>query len=235
MLKKDTSKLLNPASAIESYFENLLQEPADKVLLSSELKLNSNLFLLTDLEAELSTIENSEPHDSVQYEEGVLKQDDRDNARFKEDCTKTVYADRYKFPLQCLMFNVDNVQLALPLIDMSSVVSKAANLTQLPHRPAWFGGILKHRDKNINVIKLDHLLSIGSQEPDISDLHILIFKDNNWGITCNQLGEVIQLVEEDVKWSGRSANGFTLGTIRKSLASLLDVEKIIDLVVQENS
>lgn len=235
MLKKDNNKLLNPASAIEIYFDNLLQESSENILLSSAPKLNSNLFLLADLEAELSTIENLETNDSAQYEEGALQQHDRDNGNFEENSTKTGYLDRYSFPLQCLMFNVDNVQLALPLIDMSSVVSNAVNLTRLPHRPDWFGGVLKHRDKNINVIKLDRLLSIGSRKLDISDLHILIFKDDHWGITCNQLGEVIQLVEEDVKWSDSSANGFTQGVIRKSLATLLDVDKIIDLVTQEIS
>ena len=56
--------------------------------------------------------------------------------------------------------------------------------------------------------------------------HILVFADEDWAITCDHLGEVIRLVEDEVQWS-RSDHGLALGTIRESLAVLLDPQRLL--------
>ena len=71
------------------------------------------------------------------------------------------------------------------------------------------------------------LLNIQNATQSNNERHILVLADEGWGITCDQLGDVIQLQQEDVKWSGLNADSLLLGTIKQSLAMLLDPNNIL--------
>mgnify|MGYP002641801273 CR=1 FL=1 len=135
--------------------------------------------------------------------------------------------DRYQFPMQCLMFRVSGNQLSIPLIDMGSVLAWGSRITPLPHSPAWFLGLLIHRDVNVRVIDTARFLQIKETDVDNTRRHILVLGNESWAITCDQLGDVVRLGKSDVKWTKKSMSGYILGTIKNSLAILLDPEKIL--------
>jgi purine-binding chemotaxis protein CheW len=232
MHKKDINKLLSPDSALENYFDNLLQASEMEKPASAPLKINDNLLLLSDLESELSDIESLDEQQEKQDPVEDQPQQTQNKTFAEEELkleakTHAASPARYHFPLQCLMFKVNDIQLALPLIDMLTVVSHVKTLTRLPQRPDWLAGLLTHRDMNVRVVRLDCLLSISVGETSICDQHVLILKDGEWGITCDQLGKVIELQEEDLKWSGSSCTGYALGTIKNNLTMVLDLEKVL--------
>ncbi len=136
-------------------------------------------------------------------------------------------ADRYQYPLQCLMFSVGEHQLSIPLIDLGSVLPLTQRLTQLPGTPDWFLGILQHRDDRVKVVDSAKFLHIPVVANDQSERHLLVFGDESWAICCDKLGQVLQLEKEDVHWSPSRTNGYALGTLRESLAILLDSEKLL--------
>lgn len=234
MMQRKENKLLNPASAIENYFDILLQDADPDIVASKPVRLKSKLLILSDLEAELSSIDEIETQEEILLPEGNSKQLEK-----KQDVVldqeQPVYSDRIKFPVQCLIFYVNEYQLSIPLADMLSVVSEVKNLTRLPQAPDWFPGVIKHRESNINIADSAQLLSINSQQEKTQDYHVLVLKDACWGITCTRLGEIILLSEEDLKWSKPDSKGLALGVIKKSLTILLDTEKILARVHNESN
>lgn len=140
---------------------------------------------------------------------------------------------RYDFPLQCLMFKVSGNQLSIPLIDMGSVLPWGAKLTTLPHTPDWFLGLLIHRDENVRVVNTAKFMNIPEISQDDDSRHILVFGNESWAITCDSLGDVIKLNEKDVKWTRKGVSNLMLGTIKSSLAILLDPEKLLMQMKQQ--
>lgn len=235
MNKKDSNKLLSPSSAIENYFDNLLQEDCDETVATKQAVVNNSLLILPGLEAELSKLSQTRFKRDIEIPETESKQpDDQDTNRLEDISELAHYSERIKFPIQCLMFYVNDTQLSIPLIELLSVVSNVDNLTRLPRTPQWFLGLLQHRDSNIKIADSARLLSIHNQKDFNTDHHVLVLKDANWGITCDRLGEIIQLDADDVKWSMPGSAGLALGTIKKRLAMLLDPEKILYRLNNEN-
>ena len=207
MPKKYNSGLLNPDSAVEDFLDTLLQESTEKPEKLKPVRSKSNLLLLPELE-----VEPAEPEIVADIE---VDQD--------------VKSYEYSFPIQCLMFSVAGNQLSIPLINMGSVLAWGDRLTLLPDAPDWFLGILQHREMNVKVVDTAKIIHINENNQQNSEhQHILVFGDDNWAITCDKLGEVIKLNEDDVKWSKQESKNLALGTIKESLATLLDPNKILN-------
>lgn len=224
-MQKNKRKLLEPATAIETYFDNLLQE--DSSVGSRPVALKSNLRVFSDLEAELNSIDQialqeeqvNPATDGIQHEQMPGHEPELPS-----------YRERIEFPMQCLMFHVGDNQLSIPIVELHSIVPGIENLTRLPHAPEWFIGVIQHRDSSIKVVDTARLLSIKVSQLNNETPHVLVFRDADWGITCDHPGEIIYLHEDDVKWSKARPDGLLLGTIKQSLAVLLDAEKIIKRV-----
>lgn len=134
---------------------------------------------------------------------------------------------RYRFPVQCLMFGVADHSLCIPLLDMGSVAPlDPAALIRIADSPDWLVGILKHRERNLRIVDSAVLLGIERNRPPEDGLHFLVFADEDFAITCERLGEVIYLQDEQVRWVPVSSQGLSMGTVRESLATLLDPARI---------
>ncbi len=172
------------------------------------------------LAAELEAPEPVEPESAV----GTRDDTARDAAAAGVDDPRS----RYAYPVQCLMFRVDRHQLCIPLIDMGSVAPLDPHrLTHLPHTPEWLMGVLPHRDQNLRIVDSAVLLGIERQQTTPEQLHFLVFADEDFAITCDALGEVVYLQDEDIKWQPSGAPGLSMGTVRDSLATLLSPGAIV--------
>lgn len=224
---KDSNNLLKPASAVEDYFDSLLQESTAEAESVRPVQLKSNLLVLPEIVEEQETFEEEiraepiAPRDEVGVEEAPAVTVET-VAPFETSAESMVY----DYPLQCLMFKVANNLLSLPLISMGSVLPWQEQLTRLPESPDWLLGILQHRERNIRVVDAASVLGIDNRSTEKAYRHVLIFADEDWAITCDDLGDVIRLDEDEVQWS-RSDQGVSLGTIRKSLAILVDPLRLL--------
>ncbi len=227
MSKKDSNNLLKPVTAVENFLDTLLQDSTEKQPAAKPVKSKPNLLLIPDLEIEPSPPEVKIEQDLQQHQKILV--DTGDQLKQQDDKAKPLNShENYVFPLQCLMFSVAGAQLSIPLINMGSVLPWGERLTLLPDSPDWFLGIFQHRDINVKVADTAKIIQIGKNiEPHSNSGHILVFGDDNWAITCDGLGDVIKLNEDDVKWSKQGSKGLSLGTIKQSLAILLDPEKIL--------
>ncbi|MBT3205483.1 MAG: chemotaxis protein CheW [Gammaproteobacteria bacterium] len=228
MPKKYNSGLLNPDSAVEDFLDTLLQESTEKPEKLKPVRSKSNLLLLPELEVEPAEPEIVADIEVVQLEEVTVEAEEQSLATL-EKLDQDVKSYEYSFPIQCLMFSVAGNQLSIPLINMGSVLAWGDRLTLLPDAPDWFLGILQHREMNVKVVDTAKIIHINENNQQNSEhQHILVFGDDNWAITCDKLGEVIKLNEDDVKWSKQESKNLALGTIKESLATLLDPNKILN-------
>lgn len=242
MQKKDNSNLLKPDRAVEDFLDALLQESTEKTDSLKPVRLERRrLMLMPELEIspqQPKAVDASEAlapekvaclveYKKTTVEAEVAPEPMIETIHLPEN--SPVIALSYQFPLQCLMFTVASNQLSIPLIDMGSVVRWGERLTQLPGSPDWFLGLMNYRDQNIRVADSAKILSIRPlAETPVGGRHLLVFGDASWAITCDSLGQVVYLSEEDVQWSRQGGRGLSLGTIKKSLAMLLDPKKILD-------
>ncbi len=232
IVQKKDKKLLNPSTAVEDYFDSLLQDVALEQDTANARGLKGGILLMPELQSDLEKIDQDDSATAQTPESGVNPEQQQAQDNAEEAASQR---SEYALPIQCLMFQVGDQQLSMPLIDMGSVVPWVDKLTSLPHSPDWFLGLLKYRDINVKVADTAEMLQIDRAEDAGQAGHILVFADETWAITCDQLGDVIELNQEDVKWASPDANNPTLGTIKQSLAILLDPGKIINILKQQEN
>jgi len=130
------------------------------------------------------------------------------------------------YPMQCLMFHVAGHLLSIPLIQLSSVVDWNDSITRLPQSPDWLLGLIKYRQSNLRIVDSRHLLGICYQTAG-NPRHLLVLAEGGWAITCDQLGQVVNLEHADVQWKPGNGDSMVLGTIRDSLATMLNPPGIV--------
>lgn len=224
MQKKDNINLLEPVSAVEDYLDTLLQESTEQLEATKPVQLKSRLLLLPDLETS-----PAEPEREIEAKAEKVIEQLEETTPDVQPAEATEITHDYQYPLQCLMFTVEGNQLCIPLIDLGNVVPWGDRLTLFPDSPEWFLGLLKHRDENVKVADTANVLQINRKkvEEPSGNRHILIFGEDNWAITCDKLGDVINLNKDDIQWPKQEGTGLSLGTIRDSLAILLDPARVL--------
>jgi purine-binding chemotaxis protein CheW len=228
MMKKKDNNLLKPEQAVESYLDSLLQEISPDQSGLKPLPVKDNIVLLADFD-----IPEEESNQPVEVEikpgDPVISPPEvssRDEVTSQEQHKERQYD--YSYPIQCLMFRVASTQLSIPLIELGGVLPWVKNLTQLPSSQSWSLGVFQHRDRNIRVVDSAGLLNIRkSNTSDSKPGHILVFGDGDWALSCDSLGEVVHVESNEIQWNGPKSSGLSMGTLKGSLAQLLDPMKIM--------
>ena len=238
--------LLDPAIAVSSYFDSLLQPEQEQAGVPTELAEREQnaptVIYMPVLEADLARLDvqtekkakatqtsvetaqrDYSPKADTRVEQAVEQSEPISSAAAQP------VSSGYEFPMQCLMFSVAGYNFSLPLIEMGSVLNWSDNLTSLPGTPPWFLGLLKHRERNIRVVDTARLLRLerGKQHQGQGIQNILVFGESDWAITCDRMGEVLRLEEPDIQWKEATHKSLSLGTIRSSLALLLDPARLL--------
>ncbi len=234
MKKPYTNNLLDADHAVEDYLSTLLHDDKKNTPMESAIAENLPPVILPDIGLESVT-------ESITAEEGrfiddtdTLVADSNPLNTEKNELSHSIphnesaidKSSDYDFPMQCLMFKVNDVQLALPLMELESVQPWIDKLTRLPRSPNWCVGVFNYRNQNISVADTAKLLNINTQSTHDSGKHILVLANLGWGISCDQLGSVINIHQEDVKWAQTDKQSLALGVLKSSLAQLLDPSEI---------
>jgi len=230
MPEKAHSNLLEVNSAVGSYLDDMLHEATSspEPPLLKEAEFDHNLLPDALLREELPVPTQPTVIDIAVEKSDALVAEIETEFEFEieDEPEKQIALSADLFPLQCLMFKVADNLLSIPLIEMQGVVNWTDNLTRLPQEPDWMLGILKHREHNVRIVDSAEILQIKTDGLEAA-AHVLVLGDEKWGMTCNQIDEVVTLEYDDIQWNEKTENTMTLGTIRNSLASLLSPQGII--------
>lgn len=137
---------------------------------------------------------------------------------------------------QCLLFKVADLTLAVPLVKLSGVIRwDESQVTELPgHSPAFLG-LRRHLGKNVKIMdaakvifpanKLKNTIAPAKQRVK----QILLLDGGTWGLACDEIGEVISLRPDGVRWRTKEGKRpWLAGTVLAHLCALLDTIALAD-------
>lgn len=153
-----------------------------------------------------------------------------------ENTTDAPRPDWASEPFPCLLLKVHGLSLALPLVKLNRILPWAEP-TQIPGYAAWLLGVLRQdgHDRNLRVVDTAALVMperVG-QVPlsETGYRHIVIVGDGEWGLTCEDVSNVITIDPAKVRWrTSRSKRPWLAGTVVEHLCALLDAERLAEML-----
>lgn len=140
----------------------------------------------------------------------------------------------------CVLFKVAGaLTLAVPLIELSGIVKWNSQVTPLPGHQDWFLGLLSVRGRQVKVIDMARFVipeqhrarEIVNQSRSFK--HIILVGNGEWGLACEDMGKVLKLSPDAVRWrADRSQRPWLAGMLVEHMCALLDVERFIGMAGQ---
>lgn len=179
----------------------------------------------------------------VKMPEPVVETQEKIDAELMESKQKLPSRDEGYVPdwaqerFKCLLFKVAGVSLAVPLAKLNGVVSWSEKITPVPGNSRSFLGLLRHHERNVKVMDTAQIVLPEKQQegtllpPDQRLKNVILVDDFNWGLACDDIGEVITLEPGEVRW--RTPKGklkWLSGTVLQHLCALLEVDALARLL-----
>lgn len=138
---------------------------------------------------------------------------------------------------QTLIFNVNEVPIALRLLDLQSIERWDGKCTHLPGTPDWFIGLINYRGRKVCIVDTLQLImpekrQLFDDESRLKDYkYILYVYDGRWGIVCNSINEIFNVKPGDVKWRINMINRPCFwGTIKETMVAIMDMDEFKKLL-----
>ena len=213
--EKKLNKLLQSVNATQQHTDNTTNEIISR-------KSEDNKF-----EEENKTVEIKNNTDTLS--EAVIEAKHNEKA-----ITSKNKFNHYENSFQAMFFDVAGLTVAVPLIELGGI-HNVNNITSLVGKPAWFKGVMLHRDEKINIVDTaqwvmpekcndELLLSLSYQ-------FVIMLNNSNWGLLAENLIDTVTLQPEEVKWlEPTSTRPWLSGLVKDRKCALLDVDALINLL-----
>ena len=225
---KDT-KLMEQHSAVMSYLEDLLQEVPDT--LTDEIPDNVITVFPKQEQSQQEQQQIEQIHESVQQNIKFADKQSEEANDLQQDTRRVQNAPTWaEQEFQCLMFNVVGISLAVPLMKLNGVIPWDDKLTPMPGHSDAFLGLLRHLDKNVKIMDTAQVILPQVQMQQVAAVDeriqkIILMDEGRWGLACDDVGEVITLQADDVRWRSEAGRRpWLAGTISERLCALLDTD-----------
>lgn len=141
-------------------------------------------------------------------------------------------------PFPCLLFTVDGLNLAVPLVHLNGILPWRDDLTPMPNHQSWFLGLGRNHGVNTKVV--DTALVVVPPERRAEGLgerrpfgNVILIADSEWGLACTAVGEMVTLNPDDVRWrSSRGQRPWLAGTVIKEMCALLDTHALAEMLAR---
>jgi len=164
--------------------------------------------------------------EEVQIEEAVIEAESA--------AIKSSPVEYRKGSFQAMFFDVAGLTVAVPLVELGGI-HNLIKTTPLMGKPAWFAGVMLHREEKINVV--DTALWVMPEKYDdelkesLNYQFVIMLNNSKWGLQAESLVDTITLQPEDVKWNdSTSKRPWLAGLVKDRMCALLDVEALIGLL-----
>lgn len=138
---------------------------------------------------------------------------------------------------ECLLFQVAGLTLAVPLVELGSVLNFDEELSPLFGQPDWFLGLLPSKTAG-TVRVMDTARWVMPEkytEAARENLkYVILMKNSDWGMSCHEVAEAIKLTPDQVRWrSDRGRRPWLAGTVIEHMCAIMDVAALVDLVNED--
>lgn len=141
-------------------------------------------------------------------------------------------------PFPCLLFEVQGLKLAVPLVFLNGVLPWPEAITPMPNHQSWFLGLHRHLDNSVKVVDTASVVVPEERRKSVTEApcaygNIILIDDAHWGLACTRVAEMVTLDPASVRWRGaRGRRGWLAGTVVEHMCALLDVEALARVLVE---
>jgi len=137
---------------------------------------------------------------------------------------------------ECLIFSVNGLKLAVPLITLGSIHQIDRKFNALPGQYDWFIGILQTQNSG-NIKVLDTGLCVMPERYDPASretlAYVITIHGYPWGLACHEVERSITLEPEQVKWrTQRGKRPWLAGTVLEHMCSLVDTDGFQEIIAK---
>lgn len=228
--KQDVSSLVEQDLALKVYIDSLLIEPAVEVETQTETNTETNTETLVENETK-PTLTETDPSSEVDLQQEVAVEEQQ-AAQTPDHSDDVQTPDQ---PFECLMFKVaGGLNLSVPLARLNGILQWQGECTHLPGHADWFLGLVSNRGHQVKVVDIasfvipeNHQAREGlSGERQFK--HLILIDDGHYGLACDDLGDVLKISPDNVRWRADRANRpWLAGTLIDKMCALIDVDQFI--------
>jgi chemotaxis signal transduction protein len=250
------TQLTESEGAVFDLLESLLQEVDEKTVTKVETAVETLVETKTDLQVEQQTQLQQEQKQELKTEQATeLKTEQEveiqsDNVKIFEqlplDIQERLIAQateelkiKNSLPewvghtLPCLLVEVENIELAVPLILLNGISVWDQETLTMPTQPDWHLGVIEYRGENVVIVDTARLIMPEKitqtvQERRVNHPSHFLRVGDNLALSCDEIKETISLKQEEVRWRiTRTSRPWAVGTLIDRLCVLLDTEALM--------
>lgn len=199
---------------IHDYFDHLLHDlPKPKRQLQRENTYQvETKERLSELEA---LLQQTEVASKLQLEQQLL---------LPEQVTTTEHT---RTPFKAVHLQIGGMWWVAPLYTLGGIFS-VNSLTPLFGYAPWMLGVTAYQERIISVIDFITLFKLKKQKSTGIAPFVVLLDDTNFGLVCDDIGAVEDIVPEDIQWASENrTRDWLAGYTREGLTSVLDVKSIV--------
>jgi purine-binding chemotaxis protein CheW len=136
--------------------------------------------------------------------------------------------------VECLIFNVCGLKLAVPLLYLGGVHEvNRDDVKSLVGQPGWYLGIVHTDEYNLQVIDTAHLI-MPERRPYLAEQgfkYLIQLEKTPWAIACQSIDDTVRLNASEINWRGeRGKRNWLAGTVIEKMCALVDVNGLLQHV-----
>lgn len=137
---------------------------------------------------------------------------------------------------QVLLFEVAGMTLAVPLTELGGI-HKIESVNPLFGKPAWFKGVLLHREEKYNVVDTAKWVMSEKSAEKLAEStkyqYLIVLGESGWGLGCESLIATETLLPDEVKWRNvEGSRPWLSGMVKKKMCALMNVQQLINMLNQ---
>lgn len=136
--------------------------------------------------------------------------------------------------VECLVFSVCGLKLAVPLLFLGGVHEiKADDINPLIGQQSWYLGIVHTSESNLQVIDTAKFIMPERSRTLASEgfKYLIQLEKTPWAIACQSIDDTVRLEASEIKWRGeRGKRTWLAGTVIEKMCALVDVSGLLQTV-----
>jgi len=138
--------------------------------------------------------------------------------------------------VECLVFSVCGLKLAVPLLFLGGVYEITSNdVKPLVGQPKWYLGMVHTDEHHLQVIDTAKLI-MPERKQSLSEQgfkYLIQLEKTPWAIACQSIDDTVRLNASEIKWRGeRGKRTWLAGTVIEKMCALIDVNGLLQYVDQ---
>lgn len=129
--------------------------------------------------------------------------------------------------MQVVIFKLGDEQFAVETTKVQGI-NDIMKITRVPNAPSHIKGLINLRGNVISLLDMNLLLNISKGEDEHANIIILKMKDEQIGITVDEVNEVLEIEEDKLEKVDDSNKGYIKGIInfKTRVVTLIDIDKL---------